>query len=431
MKPLYDAIAKYTKKRKARFHMPSHGGKVLVPLFGSAPFDVTELPFSDNLNEPTGVIAEAEKLLAEAYGTEDALMFTTGATSAVLVALAAARGARGESIIVERNAHTSAFSALRTIGFVPHLVTNNKDQAAPLTAETVSLALEKTKARTVFLTSPDYYGRCADLAAIRKVCDEKNALLIVDAAHGSHFAFSSLLPDSATKYAHLAVLSLHKTMPVMTGGAVLAVACDLSAETRVFRACLTTTSPSYVTMCSIDYARELFSFRGETLYAELKTEVDEFKKSLPQFRFLDNDDWSRIVFDADFRKLEKAGFYPEIGDGDGVVLIANPVNGGGLAALARALQNARPVTKSTVANAYDCPVLTEGLVLPPLSARFETVPLSAALGRTAFSSVGLYPPGVPLIAAGEKFSAASIGVLENHKDSSFGFVNGKVCVIIE
>ena len=52
MKPLYDKICEYVAKNPARFHMPAHFGTGDNPLFSSAKYDVTELDFSDNLQNP-------------------------------------------------------------------------------------------------------------------------------------------------------------------------------------------------------------------------------------------------------------------------------------------------------------------------------------------------------------------------------------------
>lgn len=437
MKPLYDAISKYAEEAGARFHMPSHGGRELSSLFASAPFDATELPFSDNLNLPNGVILQAEKLLAEAYGVRDALMFTSGATSAVLVALATVRAFCGDTIVVERQAHSSVFSALRTLGFRSRFLTSGtKDESPqPMSAEALETALCVAPAAAVLVTSPDYFGRCADLASLRKVCDAHGSLLVVDSSHGAHLAFSPLLPPSATEFAHFAVLSCHKTMPVFTGGAVLAVNCDLFAQARVLRPNLVSTSPSYVTMCSIDYARELFSEQGVSLFEKLKKQVGEFKKMLPQFTFLPAEDWSKIYFNAKKEDVLRAGYYPELADEEGVLLIANFTNGDALEKLACALKNATPqsVTSKRFLPPCKCSCVqcTPTIVLPPITVPFEQLSLGDAVGRRVYSAVGTYPPGVPRLLPGDVLRPEDVDFLKNHKDSTFGFVNGKICVIIE
>ena len=73
--PLYQAVLLLNKKDKVRFHMPGHGGEG-GGLFASAGYDLTELSGLDNLRSPHGVIAEAGKLLAQAYGAGGADMFT-------------------------------------------------------------------------------------------------------------------------------------------------------------------------------------------------------------------------------------------------------------------------------------------------------------------------------------------------------------------
>jgi Arginine/lysine/ornithine decarboxylases len=112
-KPLYDQIIRYAKSCPERFHMPAHFGANLDDLlYLSAVFDVTELPFSDNLQSPSGVIAESERQAASCYGSEATLYFTTGATTAIYVALGVLREYAGD-LIIARASHKSVYAAAR------------------------------------------------------------------------------------------------------------------------------------------------------------------------------------------------------------------------------------------------------------------------------------------------------------------------------
>ena len=119
--PLYEAVLCLCEKDRVRFHMPGHGGAAAEELFLSAKFDLTELEGLDDLHSPCGAIAEAEELLAKAYGCERAHLFTTGSTGCMHAALALAR-TRGE-ILYTGEMHKSFFGGLRLLGlsaeFVP------------------------------------------------------------------------------------------------------------------------------------------------------------------------------------------------------------------------------------------------------------------------------------------------------------------------
>ena len=209
MTPLFDALTQY-KNVKARFHMPSHGGVEIAGaegLFASAPFDVTELSFSDNLAASAGVILQAERLAAQAYGAEETLFFTAGATDALRTALLCVKD---KKIAFLGDMHKSFHAARRLFSLDVTDVSSLEE-------------VESGGFGAVCVTSPDYYGNVKDISAIAERCHKAGALLIVDEAHGAHFAFSPLLPESAVKYADFIIHSAHKTLPVYTGGAMLHV----------------------------------------------------------------------------------------------------------------------------------------------------------------------------------------------------------------
>ena len=103
---MYDKICEYVAKNPARFHMPAHFGTDDNPLFSSAKYDVTELDFSDNLQNPTGAILESEKECAKTYGAKNCFYLTSGSTTGVFIAMSAIRN-RTDEIIVARSSHKS------------------------------------------------------------------------------------------------------------------------------------------------------------------------------------------------------------------------------------------------------------------------------------------------------------------------------------
>lgn len=393
MTPLIDALKKY-KSVTARFHMPSHGGAPLPEddgLFASAPFDVTELSFSDNLSCPTGVISEAERLAAKAYGADHTLFFADGATSALRTALLCVRG---ESIAFLGEMHKSFYAAERLFSLNVTDITSPEE-------------IVKGKFRAVCVTSPDYYGRVKDVAAIYEKCREAGSLLVVDEAHGAHFAFSSLLPESAVKYADFVIHGAHKTLPVFTGGAMLHVKDAFYQKACEARREVIGTSPSYLVLASLDYARDLFEREGEAYYAAVKREIERAKKAHPQVEVLPSDDFSRVVIlckgggHALSSAMENAGVFAEAADADRVVLIVTPFN---FKHLEQAFR---------VADGFD-------------GKNAEYPDISDIIGKKSVYDVGVYPPGVPLVRAGETISKEQADLLRANLDRLFGTVDGKI-----
>ena len=370
--------------------MPSHGGRGRG-LYASAPFDITELDFSDNLQSPQGVILEAECLAARAYGAERTLFYAGGATDAVQTALLCVKGGK---VAFLGDMHKSFYAAARlfSVDFVK--VDSVED-------------LAKVSFDALAVTSPNYFGEVREIEPLAALCAEKKAKLIVDEAHGAHFAFSSLLPKSSVKCADFTIHGMHKTLPVYTGGALLHVKEAAYAAATAARAEVVGTSPSYLVMASMDYARDLFEREGEELYKRVYETVRRVKEKYKALSFLENDDFSRLVMlrkgggKALAAELERHGVYAEASDADQVTFIVTPYNH-------RALE-----TACRIAANYD-------------GKNAEYPDLSALIGKISARDVGIYPPGVPLVLEGETFTAEKVARIEENLDRLFGTVNGTI-----
>jgi arginine/lysine/ornithine decarboxylase len=292
-------------RNKFRFHTPGHSG------FNVFDYDITELSFSDDLLNPKGVIAECEKNLSKLYKADDTLIFTTGATTAVFTAIYAARE---RDFIVVGDVHVSVTNALKVIG-----------ANAVFCKDLSEITMESGKKYAVVVTSPGYFGICQDLRSLRDLADKHGATLIVDAAHGSHFIFSDQFPLSASLLGDMVIHSLHKTLPVMTGGALLHVRREYSDKARQARKIFHSTSPSYPILASIDL------LCGEFVpnYGEVFASVAAFKAKIAT---LANADPTRLVvrtrFDATAlsRALEEKGYFAELAGEDLLVFIVTPFN---------------------------------------------------------------------------------------------------------
>ncbi|MGI5912680.1 MAG: aminotransferase class I/II-fold pyridoxal phosphate-dependent enzyme [Syntrophomonadaceae bacterium] len=274
--PIYSALKNYSRQAILRLHMPGHAGKDISlkkskfnALF---PFDVTEVPGMDNLHLPNGIIKQSQKLMAHAYGAAESFYLVNGATSGIQ-ALFLAVGGEGKKVLLPRNAHCSFYSGMVLSGtipvYIPVQVEPELGIALGVIAEDVRDTMQKNAdIEAVFLTSPSYYGTTIDIYTIAGIVHDKEKKLLIDEAHGAHFPFSKVFPQSAlSSNADAVVNSLHKTLPVLNQGAVLHVASSLAGDDRIRRAVnlLTTTSPSYPIMASMELARYYMEINGDWL----------------------------------------------------------------------------------------------------------------------------------------------------------------------
>jgi arginine decarboxylase len=277
--PLLDALRDCTNKPHAPFYAPGHKRGVGIPqpladLLGSAVFraDLPELPQLDNLFAPEGAILEAQQLAAEAFGAEDTWFLVNGSTSGVMAAILATCGA-GDKIILPRNVHQSAIAGLILSGAIPIFLNPEYDPildiAHSITPESVADALKQhPEAKAVMMVYPTYYGVCGDVGAIATLAHQHNIPLLVDEAHGPHFAFHPNLPPSALSCgADLTVQSTHKILGAMTQSAMLHVQGTKVDIDRVSKALqlLQSTSPSYLLLASLDAARQQITLHGKQL----------------------------------------------------------------------------------------------------------------------------------------------------------------------
>ncbi|MEQ8235921.1 MAG: aminotransferase class I/II-fold pyridoxal phosphate-dependent enzyme [Syntrophomonadaceae bacterium] len=284
--PLYNALKAYREHQPLRLHMPGHGGMGLPGCLewqAPAAFDVTEIPGLDDLHQPQGVIAQAQEMLARAVGAEISLMLVNGASSGIH-SLLLALGDKAK-VMIPRNAHRSFYGGLVISGAWPVYIPCRQDEelglALTVTAQAVQEIWENNpEVDALFITSPSYYGTCADIESLAAIAAGREKPLMVDEAHGAHFPFHPDYPGTALDSgAAASVYGLHKTWPVFTQGACLNLSPGFSrhAALRTAHDLLTTTSPSYPLMASIDLARSYMETYGGEHLERARLLADEYK----------------------------------------------------------------------------------------------------------------------------------------------------------
>lgn len=288
--PIYSALVEYVKKDYIRLHMPGHIGQadnLVNELKDIANIDVTEVPGIDDLHLPVNEILEAKELLAKAFKASKSMFLVNGATSGIH-ALFLAEAKEGKKVLIPRNAHRSFYGGLVLSGLLPKYlpceVEPNRGIALSLIPQTVSSAIqEDDDIIAVFLTSPSYYGTTIKVREIAEVCHGSSLPLFIDEAHGSHFPFHDDYPTPALwQGADAVVNGLHKTLPVLNQGACLHMASSYQREEelRAALSLITTTSPSFPILASMDLARAMMQEEGYYLLEKALNLSHEYKNKI-------------------------------------------------------------------------------------------------------------------------------------------------------
>ncbi|MDE6614061.1 MAG: aminotransferase class I/II-fold pyridoxal phosphate-dependent enzyme [Clostridia bacterium] len=421
---LYDTILNMNENCKARFCMPAHAGAgTSDSIYASAGFDWTEVPRLDNLLNSENTIKYCEESIAQSMGYASALMLTQGSTCGMHIAVCVCKD-RGESLIAVGDMHKSFFSACRLYGAKALRVQCASD------LDNLDRSLQ---IGGIFITSPDYFGKCQDLLAVRKFADKLGVCLVVDEAHASHFAYSSLLPDNAKEYADISLMSMHKTLPVYGGGAIVCLKDKaLRLDCERYRAMIHSTSPNYLIMASMDYANSYMSKNGEKDYARVKQKIDEFTQNLKVGEVVRNDDFTRLVIKIDGKDaykalldLAKKGVYVEMAKDDLLVCIITPFNCDLLNILADELNNMQFVDLGEEKKAEDVKCVS----IANTHSDIEYVDLDNCIGRISAEDVGVYPPGTPVVLKGEVIDENAVKYLKKYPNRLFGLAHGRIAVI--
>lgn len=423
--------------------MPGHKARGdFKSKFPVANIDITELSYSDNLLCPTGVIAHAQKEIAEILGAGKSYILTDGSSSGVLSMIYAVRGA-GTKLIVPRNCHESVWNACRLFNLEPVIVQGEEREGVLLPPEPALIEKLISGDRTILgmlATSPDYYGNIAPLSEYSQILKKYNRYLIVDGAHGAHLAFEPDKKDYAGKYADIWVDGVHKTLAALTQGAIVSINNEkllprLEDGLRMFR----TTSPSFPIMASVEYSVKYVKNHPKTL-SDAKAAVKAFIEKCP-LKIYPSDDWTKLAVDCeplgissyDVEKLlEAKGLYPELSDGRYVLFYLSPAItasdlNGLLSVLAGVANNKK--FKKTYVKKQPLPAAERTYSFQyALKQKRELVPLGEAVGRMCASNAGIMPPCTPVAVAGEMISDATVKAFKGARNT-FGLVDGKIWVV--
>ncbi|MFK8185834.1 MAG: aminotransferase class I/II-fold pyridoxal phosphate-dependent enzyme [Phormidesmis sp.] len=459
--PLVDALKTCAHRANAAFYTPGHKRGQGISnrhkaLFGTDIFraDLPELPELDNLFAPEGVILKAQALAAEAFGAEQTWFLANGSTCGIQAAILATCGPQ-DKIILPRNVHSSAIAGLILSGATPIYLhpQYNADWDIPTTITPAAIAAAISAhpdAKAVLIVSPTYQGICSDLGAIAKLTHSHNIPLIVDEAHGAHFAFHPQLPPSALSAgADIAVQSAHKVLSAFTQAAMLHVQGNRIDRNKMSRCLQLTqsTSPSYLLLGSLDAARHQMATAGTALMSrtlELANTAYTALSKLSKLKVLqlhqDNHDHTRLTvqvsslgltgFSADDILHEQFGVTAELPSLHTLTFILSlgntPSDIHQLIKGFQALCDVPPQTNITTPSPNKPATLhSEPATLTPAIAQSSLSPRQAfyathqptladlAIGQICAETICPYPPGIPVLLPGEMITETALTQLQS------------------
>ncbi|MBC3804508.1 aminotransferase class I/II-fold pyridoxal phosphate-dependent enzyme [Acetobacterium fimetarium] len=454
--PILEALNQFKKSRIVPFDVPGHkrgrGNSELTDFLGEQcmSVDVNSMKPLDNLCHPVSVIKEAETLAADAFGARQAFFMVNGTTSAVQsMVLSACK--KGEKIILPRNVHRSVINALILGGAIPVYVNPETNSELGISLGMSLAAVEKAikenpEAKAVLVNNPTYYGICSNLKAITELAHQQGMLVLVDEAHGTHFYFGENMPISAMAAgADMASVSMHKSGGSLTQSSFLLVGGETVSPgyVRQIINLTQTTSGSYLLLSSLDISRKNLACNGKAIFAKVtemaqyaRDEINQIGDYYAYSRELINGD---TIYDFDETKLsintlnvglagievysilrDEYDIQVEFGDvGNILAYISVGDSHRNLERLVSALAEIRRIYKKDKAGMLQYEYINPEVVVPPQKAFYaekEALPLKESGGRICSEFVMCYPPGIPILAPGEKITAEILDSIEYMKD---------------
>lgn len=411
--------------------------------------DVLTLNGLDDRRQSQGVLSQAQELMADAVGADRCFFSTCGSSLSVKTAMLSVAGP-GEKLLVSRNSHKSVVAGLVLAGIEPVWVHPHHDPrwdlVHPPEPEDVERALAAhPDAKGMLLITPTDWGTCADIAGVARACHAHGVPLIVDEAWGAHLPFHDDLPTwGMDAGADLVVTSVHKMGAAVEQSSVFHLQGDL-VDPQVLKQredLLGTTSSSALVYLTLDGWRRQMVEHGTALLDAAIARAGRIRAAAgqiggygvmgeevlrPQGAF----ELDPLVLTADVRGLGITGYqasewlraerHLDIGSADSCRINARFTHGDddeverrvveGLRDLAAAAPDLERPPHVDLPGPGDLELET---VVLPRAAFFgpaEQVPVAEAVGRVAAEMVTPYPPGVPVLAPGERITRAALDYL--------------------
>lgn len=293
------------------FHVPGHKlGKIYDKLNYTNTLnkiysmDTTEIPGTDNLHSPEGIIKESQERASEVFKSDETYYLINGSTCGIQAAIMALCPPKSK-IIANRDCHQSVINACILGDVDPVYINSEVDKNTNILKginidDAIKVIDSNLDAKAIILTYPTYYGMTYDL---KRVCDyahSKDIAVIVDEAHGAHLGLSEELPKTALEQgADIVIQSTHKTLSSFTQSSMIHIQGDRVNKEQLVSILkiIESSSPSYMLMASLEIAVDIYNKYGTKLMDELLNNIDKLKNSFKEnngIEFYDTDDKTKI-----------------------------------------------------------------------------------------------------------------------------------------
>ena len=288
-------------------------------------------------------------------------------------------------------------------------------------------------AKAILVNNPTYYGICSDLRRIVQLAHAHGMLCLADEAHGTHFYFGENLPVSAMAAgADMAAVSMHKSGGSLTQSSLLLCGPAMSeGHVRQIINLTQTTSGSYLLLSSLDISRRNLALRGREAFARVtqlaeyaRTEINAIGGYYAFSRELCNGD---SIFDFDPTKLsvntlqvglagievydllrDEYDIQIEFGDlGNILAYLSIGDRPREIERLVSALSEVRRRFGGSESGLMKQEYIEPDVAVSPQDAFYaekESLPLMETDGRICSEFVMCYPPGIPILAPGERIT---------------------------
>lgn len=384
-----------------------------------------------------GYLRRAEALWAEAVGADHSRFLVGGSSQGNIAALATV-GDQGVPIAIDRTSHRSTQAGLVLIGATPVWIYPELHPDFNLPIGVPASALEGLAARVngFFATSPSYVGTLSDVEALAAVARRHGEPLIIDQAWGAHLDF---LPGRGAIHqgADFSVTSVHKTLLGYSQTAVISMRDGVIPRSTLDRwvDLISTTSPSGTLLATIDGSRAAMVEGGGPRLDDLIDAVGSARRRLATVRGLAVLDDATAGCAVDPTKITlilpgtgadgvaigealwQMGHGPESADHDTLIFTTSVADEPEwILAFADLLADVvedhrsdpRPPSAQSIWR------VEPEVVMTPREAFLRErrrVPMREAIGRVSAEQFCPYPPGVPLLAPGERVTAESLDAI--------------------
>ncbi|MBE6861371.1 MAG: aminotransferase class I/II-fold pyridoxal phosphate-dependent enzyme [Ruminococcus sp.] len=439
--PVYDFLEKYAQSGMLRCHMPGHKGvcpseRIPRELFS---LDITEICGADSLFEAEGIIAESERNMSRLYNTAATVYSAAGSTLCIQAMLALMKQ-ENRRVFAVRNVHRAFLNAAALLGIdvawiMPRY--NGGILSGEIDIDAVEGALlQCAEPACLYVTSPDYTGKTADIKALADICHRYDARLLIDNAHGGHLAFFEESMHPMALGADLCCDSAHKMLPALTCAALLHTSCPEYADR--LKPCMSifaSTSPSYLIMASLDLCTEYIEKHIRSDISRNLECITDFKEYFAdRFEFADGEPFHITIksaesgFDGDelAQRLRANGAECEYSDSSLVILLMSPMNKReDYEVLRIALEKTLPQCrrKALVSDSFNMPLPPKAMgIREAVFSPSEEIPVEKALGRVCGAVKVPCPPAVPIAASGEIITQECINIFKRYGISTVNVV---------